>query len=65
MSDSPKICPILSTAEHISKIIGCNNGAVQCQERECALWCEWTKCCALTAIPVEIDALRNNIYQGQ
>ena len=55
MSENPKICPILSTAKHMSELIGCNNGAVLCQGEECAWWCEWSKCCALVAIPAEIS----------
>ena len=24
---------------------------IECQENECAQWCEWAKCCAIAAIP--------------
>ena len=32
-----KICPILSTAKHLSATMGTNNGTVQCQKGECAI----------------------------
>lgn len=38
MADQPVICPLLSTSKHLSDIMGVNNGAVLCQEEECAWW---------------------------
>ena len=35
----------------------------KCEEEKCAWWCEWTKSCAMVAIPAEIDNSSHNIMQ--
>ena len=36
---------------------------MECQENDCAWWCEWTKSCAMVAIPAELDNQAANIMQ--
>lgn len=35
----------------------------QCEEEKCAWWCDWTKNCAMVAIPAELDNQAANILQ--
>ena len=35
----------------------------KCEEEKCAWWCEWTKSCAMVAIPAELDNQAFNIMQ--
>lgn len=36
---------------------------MECQENDCAWWCEWAKCCAMVAIPAEISDRAHDIMQ--
>lgn len=35
----------------------------QCEENDCAWWCEWAECCAMVAIPAEISDRAHDIVQ--
>lgn len=35
----------------------------QCEEENCAWWCEWADCCAMVAIPAEISDRAHDIMQ--
>lgn len=35
----------------------------ECEEDECAWWCEWVKCCTMVAIPAEISDRAHDIIQ--
>lgn len=35
----------------------------QCEEQNCAWWCEWSKCCAMVAILAEISDRAHDIMQ--
>ena len=45
-----KICPILSVAAHIAKLIGNNDMTINCQGKECAWWCQQKQCCRVSII---------------
>jgi hypothetical protein len=44
----PKICPILSTAKHLSDYMGTNNNLVLCQLKECSMYDDIEKHCLFT-----------------
>ena len=46
----PKICPILSTAKHLSESMGTNINLVLCQLNECAMWNDVEKRCTIKSI---------------
>ena len=55
--DNKKVCPLkfLKTESFMESF--------KCEEEKCAWWCEWTKSCAMVAIPVELDNQAFNIMQ--
>ena len=55
--DNKKVCPLkfLKTASFMESF--------KCEEEKCAWWCEWTKSCAMVAIPAELDNQAANIMQ--
>lgn len=57
--ESKKVCPLKFTIATFRDDPLC----YQCEEEKCAWWCEWTKSCAMVAIPVELDNQAANIMQ--
>lgn len=56
MSSKKKWCPLLSiTPTHQNK------QECVCIGPECAWWCDWTKSCAMVAIPGEISDRMHDI----
>ena len=55
--NNKKVCPLkfLKTASPIESF--------RCEEEKCAWWCEWTKSCAMVAIPAEISDRAHDIMQ--
>ena len=55
--DNKKVCPL--------KFGGQNSFAQDCycEEKNCAWWCEWTKSCAMAAIPAEISDRAYDVMQ--
>lgn len=55
--DNKKVCPLkfLKSTPFMELI--------KCEEKNCAWWCEWTKSCAMVAIPAELDNQAANIMQ--
>ena len=51
--EDKKLCPLKFTMP----------GYRYCEEQDCAWWCEWTKSCAMVAIPAELDNQAFNIMQ--
>jgi hypothetical protein len=45
-----KICPVLSTAKHLSETMGINNGLVLCEKEACAWYDINNKSCILNAL---------------
>jgi hypothetical protein len=45
-----KICPILSSAKHISEYMGINNNLVLCQQEQCEWFDKQNKCCIVNAL---------------
>ena len=35
----------------------------ECEKDKCAWWCEWTKCCAIAAIPVGVNSRTHEIME--
>lgn len=62
MSEKPKICPFLTIAN--SQIRHKDGRMWECEEENCALWCEWTKCCALVQQAQSENGNNNNGGSG-
>lgn len=51
-----KYCPL--------KLISKSRVEAYCEQGDCAWWCEWLKCCALRAIPSEIEDRSDEIRRA-
>lgn len=49
MKDKTLLCPLKFGGQNFFA------QSPECEKENCAWWCDWDECCALTAIPAEIN----------